>query len=72
MRLLFQRKILKLQERQQSFQMRGEVQTIAIDKDIIVNAGGTGSADEKSENAGFTDNRGFPDSTEHGRLHFPE
>lgn len=27
----------------------GEVQTIAIDKDIIVNAGGTGSADEKSE-----------------------
>ena len=43
----------------------GEVQTIAIDNDIIVNAGGTGSA-------GFTDNRGFPDSTEHGRLHFPE
>ena len=27
----------------------GEGQTIAIDKDIIVNAGGTGSADEKSE-----------------------
>lgn len=27
----------------------GEVQTIAIDKDIIVNAGGTGSANEKSE-----------------------
>lgn len=27
----------------------GEVQTIAIDKDIIVNAGGTGSADEKSK-----------------------
>ena len=27
----------------------GEVQTIAIDKDIVVNAGGTGSADEKSE-----------------------
>ena len=27
----------------------GEVQTIAIDNDIIVNAGGTGSADEKSE-----------------------
>ena len=26
----------------------GEVQTIAIDKDIIVNAGGTGSADAKS------------------------
>ena len=25
------------------------VQTIAIDKDIVVNAGGTGSADEKSE-----------------------
>ena len=27
----------------------GEVQTIAIDKDIVVNAGGTGSADEKSK-----------------------
>ena len=27
----------------------GEVQTIAIHKDIIVNAGGTGSADEKSK-----------------------
>ena len=59
LRLPFQRKISKLQERQQSFQMRGEVQTIAIDKDIIVNAGGTGSADAKS---GMQDSQTTEDS----------
>ena len=37
----------------------GEVQTIAIDKDIIVNAGGTGSADAKS---GMQDSQTTEDS----------
>ena len=37
----------------------GEVQTVAIDKDIIVNAGGTGSADAKS---GMQDSQTTEDS----------
>ena len=43
----------------------GEVQTIAIDKDIIVNAGGTGSADEKSEmqDSQTTEDYIFPNSS---------
>ena len=49
LRLLFQKKDIKAAREAAELSDEGEVQTIAIDKDIIVNAGGTGSADEKSE-----------------------
>lgn len=44
-----QKKDIKAAREAAELSDEGEVQTIAIDKDIIVNAGGTGSADEKSE-----------------------
>ena len=43
-----QKKDIKAAREAASLSDEGEVQTIAIDKDIVVNAGGTGSTDTKS------------------------